>query len=168
MEVRAGLGLLGCGCRTSQEPGSRKVGPFQELEVSSGLATLLQGLGEITVAVFELFYPASSSLSIYPSRSGWGGRRACPCPIQAWRKWVTHTQRPSVWVKKGLALSTLRDVRPRSVIKPVLWPQGPVSWPGASAYFILGTGEQRQHKERGMAERPPASPRHVPPCPLPG
>ena len=70
--------------------------------MSSGLATPLQGLGEITAAVFDFLFPASSSLTIYTSRSGWGGMSACPCPIQAWRKWVTYTQGRSVWVTQGL------------------------------------------------------------------
>ena len=167
LEVRAGLGLLGCGCRTSQEPVSRKVGPFQELEVSSGLATLLQGLGEITVTVFDLLYPASSSLSIFPSRSGWEVGGGYP-PSNPSLEEMGDSHSGAKYLGHEWALSPLRDVRLRSVINPLLWPRGPACLPGASAYFILGTPEQRQHKESGMAERPPASPRHLPPCPLPG
>ena len=55
-------------------------------------------------------------------------------------------------------LSTLCYIRPRSVVNPVLWPLGPVCWSGASGYFIMCAPEQSQHRERGMAERPPASP----------
>ena len=102
------------GCRTSQEPGSRKVGPFQELEVSSGLATLLQGLGEITVAVFDLLYPASGSLSIYPSRSGWGRRKVMALSNPSLEETGDSHSRPSVWATKGRC-------QPSATLDPDLW-----------------------------------------------
>lgn len=112
------------GCRTSQERGSRKVGTFQELEVSSGLATLLQGLGEITLAVFDILDPASSSLSIYPSRSGSGGRKGMP-PSNPSLEEMSDSDSGHKRLGQEGALSTFCSIRPRSVDKPCTVASGP-------------------------------------------
>lgn len=118
-------------CRISQEPGSRRVGPFQELEVSSGLATLLQrntqmseALGEITSAVFDLLYPFSSPLSIYPSRSGWGGRKGMPPSNPSLEEMGDSDSGPKHLGQEGVLL-TFHNFRSRSVDKSCTMSYGP-------------------------------------------
>lgn len=67
--------------------------------------------------MFDLLYPASSSLSIYPSRSGWGGRKSMPPSNPSQEEMGDSDSGPKCLGKEG-ALSSFCYIRQRSVGKP--------------------------------------------------
>lgn len=130
------------------------------------------GSGRDTSDVFDLLYPFSSPLSIYPSRSGWGGRKGMPPSNPSLEEMGDSDSGPKHLGQEGVLL-TFHYFRSRSVDKSCTVAYGPYLHCSDDREHLLiqcvcASAAERQHVEGGIAEPSslPSCTCHPSTCPL--